>query len=89
MNVQVGLQISRACGISECKQKRDMLRKITDTVTVLAMGVIDDSTIDDICVGHAKHGTIDPFARQLQGADRLKEKGQRKCCPLFFGWKGD
>jgi hypothetical protein len=50
----------------------------------VTLGVIDDSTINDICVGHAKHGTIDPFARQLQGADPLKENGQRKCCPLFF-----
>ncbi len=67
MNVQVGLQIFRARGISECKQKRDMLRKITDAVTALkTVGVIDGFTMDDVYVGQAKDDII--FTIHLSGS---------------------
>jgi hypothetical protein len=53
------------------------------------VGVIDDSTIDDICIGQTKYDTIDPFVCQPQGADRLKEKGSENAALCFSGWKGD
>jgi hypothetical protein len=52
-------EIIRDCGISECKRKRDTLRKITDAVTALkTVGVIDGFTMDDVYVGQAKDDII-------------------------------
>jgi hypothetical protein len=50
----------------------------------LPMGVIDDFTIDDICVGHAKHDTIDPLSASFKTLTGSKKKGSENAALCFL-----